>query len=247
MNWLSRGGLALALLAGGCGGNGGSGANKPAGMNAGNGNGGGAPAPGQEAGTPGIRGGGGAFGGGETDGGSGVSPDAGVVGSDGPAPGGTEAGRDLPADHSFTPLDAISVVADSATPGPDLGGPDPCNGGACEKLENDFRAALTRARMCNPTLKSQCLMTSATGLRCSGCKVWVNSNVELNAIRAMWNNAGCQTCPKMCPAIACRNITTGTCYSRTLPYQEDPDQARIILPPGGATGTCVDQSDPVPF
>jgi hypothetical protein len=230
----------------GCGGSGGTASNKPAGMGGGSG---GPPAP--EAGTPGTRGGGGGpFGGGnDPDGGGSLPGDAGVIASDGPTAGGLDAGRDLgtdrPRDSSFTPIDAISL-ADSATPGPDLGSPDPCNGATCEMLEADFRAALTRARVCNPMLKGQCLMTSATGLRCSGCKVWVSSNVELNAIRTMWNDAGCQACPKMCPAIACRAITTGTCYSKMLAYQEDPDQARIIIPPM-STGTCVDQSDPVPF
>jgi hypothetical protein len=244
MTWLSRGALVAALLAAGCGGNGSSGTNKPTGIGGGNDDGG-TPAPGQEAGTPGTRGGGGGpFGGNETDGGGAVSPDTSVGPADGPTPG-LDAGRDLPADRSFTPIDAVSM-ADSAPPAPDMGGPDPCNNPTCEMLESSFRDALIRARMCNPTLKSQCLMTSASGLRCAGCKVWVNSNVELNGIRAMWNSAGCQTCPRMCPAVACGTITKGTCYSRTLPYQEEEDQAHIIAPPP-ANGTCIDETDPVPF
>jgi hypothetical protein len=253
MTWLSRCAVVAVLLAAACGGNGGTGGTKPAGTG-GTSGGGGAPAPGQEAGTPPIRGGGGgAFGGGNDPDSGGPAEDAAPVTGDG-AVVAADAGRDLasdpPRDVSFTPVDAI-VMVDTAAPGPDMGTAGQCGtGGVCDKLEDDFRAALARARSCNPLVKLQCQMTSASGLSCPGCKVWVNSNVELNAIRAMWNDAGCQVCRRLCPAIACRAITTGTCHSKMLAAPPEPDPGapvdRIIVPPM-TTGTCIDQSDPVPF
>ena len=120
---------------------------------------------------------------------------------------------------------------------------DPC-AGICQTYEMEYQAALVRARSCNPTLKLQCQMTATTGLRCAGCKIWVTSTVELAAIRTKWTDAGCQTCRAICPAIACRVLTTGVCHSKML-AAPDPRGA-FILPPA-ATGTCVDQTDPVPF
>jgi hypothetical protein len=252
MTLLSRGALVAALLAVGCGGGGGGGSSKPAGTG-GNTGAGGAPPPGQEAGTPGTRGGGGgAFGGGsDPDAGGGPSEeDAAPVTGDGPTVSAdARLANDRPRDTSFTPVDAVTP-ADSASP-PDMGGPGSCGtGGVCEMYEGEFTAALARARVCNPTLKLQCQMTSATQLGCSGCKVWVNSNVELDAIRTKWNAAGCQTCRRLCPAIACRPVTTGVCHSKMLAAPQEPEAdppvEHIVVPPM-YTGTCIDQSDPVPF
>ena len=254
MNWLSRGALVAALLAVGCGGGGGgSGTNKPAGVGGSTGAGG-APPPGQEAGTPGTRGGGGgAFGGGSDPDAGGGSPeeDAAPVNGDGSTVSAdARLSNDRPRDTSFTPVDAVTP-ADSASPAPDAGNANGCDtNGICAMYEADFRNALTRARACNPMLKLQCQMTSATSLSCSGCKVWVNSSVELDAIRTQWNDAGCQKCQRVCPAIACRAVTTGVCHSKMLAAPPEPEtepvMEQIVVPPM-YTGTCIDQSDPVPF
>jgi hypothetical protein len=253
MTLLSRGALVVALLAMACGGGGGSGANKP-GATGGNTGAGGAPAPGQEAGTPPIRGNvGGAFGGGsDPDAGGSPQEDAAPVSGDGPtASVDTARAADRPRDTSATPADAITQTDTGPVP-PDASDSDPCaTGGVCAMHEQAYTAALARARVCNPTLKLQCQMTSNSGLRCPGCKLWVTSNVELNDIRAKWTAAGCQVCVKQCPAIACRAITTGVCHSKMLAAPEEsgaapPPGDRIIIPPMN-TGTCIDQSDPVLF
>jgi hypothetical protein len=239
MTSISRCGLAVALLALACGQK--SGGSKIAGLT-----GDGGPTPGEETGPSGTRGGGGAFGAGSDP--DGAAPDAAVAG-DTPAAG-VDAAPDLPHDRprdvTLTPTDGVVLVVDSA-PAADASA-DPCGpGGTCEMLESEYVAALARARICNTSLKMQCQMTTGTGLRCPGCKVWVNSTVELDALRAKWNAASCQTCSKMpCPQYACRALTTGICHSSMLAAQDPMDPGRI-LPPPMLKGSCIDQSDPVPF
>jgi hypothetical protein len=231
--------LAVALLALACGqkGNG----TKIAGMT---GDGATLP-PGQEAGPTGTRGGGGAFGGGNDP--DGAASDAEVPTGDAPAAaadGALDLARDRPRDTNLTPIDGVTLVPDSASPA-DLSG-DPC-AGLCDMYETDYKAALVRARVCNPSGKLQCQMTAATGLHCAGCKVWVTSTVELADIRAQWMSAGCQSCKVLCPLIACRALTTGVCHSKMLAAQDPNDPGARVLPPPVVTGTCLDQSDPVPF
>jgi hypothetical protein len=48
----------------------------------------------------------------------------------------------------------------------------------------------------------------------------------------------------LCPAIACRALTTGVCHSKMLAAPEPPGGR--LLPPA-VTGMCIDQTDPVPF
>ena len=239
MTSLSRCGLAVALLALACGQK--SGGNKIAGLT-----GDGGPTPGQEGGPSGTRGGGGAFGAGDDP--DSAAPDA-VAAGDTPVPS-ADAAPDLPHDRprdvTFTPTDGVVLVVDSA-PAADVSA-DPCGpGGTCDMLESQYGAALVRARICNATVKMQCQMTTTAGLRCPGCKVWVNSTVELDALRAKWSAASCQTCSRMpCPQYACRLLTTGICHSNMLAAQDPRDPPGIVQPPV-LKGTCIDQSDPVPF
>ena len=201
-------------------------------------------APGDEAGPPGSRGGGGGAFGGGNDPDAAPSADAGTTIGDAPVMASDAApSADLPRDRpldTFKPVDAVTPV-DSTPPSYDTA--DLCSG-TCQMYEDEYQAALVRARICTPNVKLQCQMTAGTGLKCLGCKVWVNSNVELDAIRMKWADAGCAKCTKLCPAIACRSLTTGICHSKMLAAQDPGDR---ILPPPMVTGTCLDQSDPVPF
>jgi hypothetical protein len=235
----SRSLLAAALLAAACGQKSGT---KTTGTT---GDDGAAPPPGQEAGPPGSRGGGGAFGGGD-DRDAAAASDGAAEPSDAPGPAvdatpASDLARDLARDTHLTPVDAVTIA--------DLASADSSTGSCastCDMLESDYKAALVRARMCNPVSKLQCQMSAATGLGCAGCKVWVNSTVELADVRAKWIAAGCNTCQKVvCPQIACRALTTGVCHSKMLAAQDPPGDR--ILPQPTIIGTCIDQSDPVPF
>jgi hypothetical protein len=135
---------------------------------------------------------------------------------------------DATADRTFTPVDAVTQVEDSAAP-PDLSS-DLCSG-ACALYEADYAAALVRARACTPGMKVDCGLTAAASLHC-GCNVWVTSTMELADIRAQWMAAGCDRCRVLCPAIACRGLTTGVCRAKML---------------GAGGGVCADKGDPVPF
>jgi hypothetical protein len=203
-----------------------------------------APGPGQDAGPPGTRGGGGgAFGGGHDPDAAPLEPDADVPGADAPTTS-ADARPDRPRDlarDSFTAVDAVTMV--DTGPAPDLSS-DPC-GATCDMYETAYKAALVRARACNPASKLQCQMTAATGLGCAGCKVWVTSTVELADLRAKWTDAGCGKCKILCPQIACRALTTGVCHSKMLAAPPDPGDR--VLPPPTLTGSCIDQTDPVPF
>jgi hypothetical protein len=198
---------------------------------------------GQGGGPPGSRGGGsGVFGGGNDPDAASV-PDGDILAGDvsaDPADARPDLGRDLARDTSFTPVDAVTLA--DAGPGADLSS-DPC-AGICQTYETEYAAALARARSCNPGLKLQCQMTATSNLKCGGCKIWVTSTVELTGIRMKWADAGCQTCKVLCPAIACRALTTGVCHSKMLAAQDPPGGQ--ILPPT-VMGTCSDQADPVPF
>jgi hypothetical protein len=229
--------LALALLALACGQQ--SGGSKIAGFTGD----GAASAPGQEAGPPGSRGGGGGvFGGGDDSDAAAPATDGGLTPGDAPvmaADAALDLPRDRPRDTTLTPVDAVSQV-DSAPAG-DSG--DLCSG-ACQKYEDEYQAALVRARTCTPNAKLQCQMTAGADLKCPGCKVWVNSNVELDPIRMKWSDAGFAKCTKLCPQPCTRMVTMGICHSKMLAA---PDPGDRILPPPMVTGTCIDQTDPVPF
>jgi hypothetical protein len=206
-------------------------------------------APGQEGGPPGSRGGGGgAFGGGSdpdaqatADAPPTLADDGGEPAADGALPR-DATGRDRPRD--------LAMSADLAvTPDLSLGleaGADVCQDGTCTGFDSQYTTALVRARSCNSLVKGQCGVTASTSLSCAGCKTWVNSSVELDAIRARWSAAGCAKCLKACPLIACRALSTGLCRSKMLAAPPDPGD-KVIAPPPASQGTCVDQSDPTTF
>jgi hypothetical protein len=240
MHLLRRRALVLTLLALGCGNN-----PSPPSSQSMPSSEAGAPTPGQEGGPPGSRGGGGgAFGGGQ-------DPDA-QVPTDGPqvAVDGADPQDDGPSVRrdAARPRDLATAIDIASTP--DLGpgveaGANVCGDGTCEAFATQYTAALARARVCNAVVKAQCGATASTSLACAGCKVWVNSTVELDAIRAQWTGAGCVKCVKACPAIACRALTTGVCHSKML--AAPPGDGDKIAPPPATLGTCIDQSDPVTF
>jgi hypothetical protein len=213
----------------------------------------------------GAGGSGGGAGGASGGAGGTAAPDA-LPGSDGPGAGadGGTATPDAPVDRprDSAPRDTVSGPADVTTtpdlapprdtspPQPDTAPPGPCSNGTCNNFESQYQAALTRARSCNINLKGQCLQTTNGGLGCPGCKLWVNSTIELDSIRQMWTSAGCGQCIRHCPAVACRALTGGLCRSGRLASPPEPmegDPTFLIIPPPGDTGTCVDQSDPMTF
>ncbi len=187
-----------------------------------------APLPGQEAGPPGTRGGGGgAFGGGDDGDGAAPAPDSGDEPADAPTnrPDGAPDLSPHPDVH-LTPVDAVTPVADSAPSSDDA--TDLC-AGTCQTLESDYSSALLKARACNVNIKLQCQMKVTSGLKCPGCVTFVNTTTELDDIRAKWMDAGCASCRRLCPAIACSPPTSGVCR---------PNMGALDK------GTCMDQKGP---
>ena len=87
-------------------------------------------------------------------------------------------------------------------------------GVSCADLENQYQAALPEARSCDANAIGQCqqLVSSSLSPCFANCMTYVNSALTLNAIKASWEQAGCnQTVGILCPLIACIQPKAGVC------------------------------------
>jgi hypothetical protein len=109
----------------------------------------------------------------------------------------------------------------AGTTGTDGGATDA--GDACTAIEQQYTAAMTQAKQCNPALNGeQCQQSVDSSLPCPGCKTWVDDTQPLDDVRQKWKDAGCDKVHRFCPAIACVNPGKGLC----------------IVKMGGGGGTC---------
>jgi len=81
---------------------------------------------------------------------------------------------------------------------------------SCSELDAEYSKAVQEARACTPDAAGQCQQLVDTGLGCPQCQVRVTDTKGPDAIRAMWNKAGC-TPPIFCPAIICVVPGPGMC------------------------------------
>ena len=88
-------------------------------------------------------------------------------------------------------------------------------GVSCSDLENQYQAALPAARSCDVNAIGQCQQLVSSSLSpCSNCMTYVNDALTLNAIKASWEQAGCnQTVGILCPLIACIQPKAGVCVT----------------------------------
>lgn len=163
-------------------------------------------------GSPTGSGGGGAGGmpagsGGATAGRDGGGAGGGSVGLDG-------GGRDVAADAS-RPADSQRPADVVVSEAPALCGA----GGTCASIEAEYAATFKQAVSCASMMGNACQQKAPTSLGC-GCEAWVNSKGDLDRVRSKWESAGCRSCVRVCPAIACLDLNNGQC---------------------GPNGTCVDR------
>jgi hypothetical protein len=80
----------------------------------------------------------------------------------------------------------------------------------CASIEAEYDTAFKQAVMCVTMFGASCQHKAPNGLAC-GCEVWVSSKFELDRIRGRWEAAGCKSCLRACPLIACLDPTNGVC------------------------------------
>ncbi|HVZ70742.1 MAG TPA: hypothetical protein VHJ20_00070, partial [Polyangia bacterium] len=94
--------------------------------------------------------------------------------------------------------------------GTDGGAPD--GGETCAELKTEYAAAVAEGKMCNLALdRLTCQLQVNSTLGCPGCKVWVDDDKPAKAIQQKWDQAGCQSTIKLCPAILCVTPGKGVC------------------------------------
>jgi hypothetical protein len=100
-------------------------------------------------------------------------------------------------------------------------------GQSCTELQSEYADALVAARSCDVKASGQCAhLASSTLSPCFyGCMTYVNDSTALDAIKAEWIGAGCNSAPVACPAIACLQPTGKMCVAAD-----------------GGGGTCVTSS-----
>ncbi|HVY38952.1 MAG TPA: hypothetical protein VHM31_13500 [Polyangia bacterium] len=83
----------------------------------------------------------------------------------------------------------------------DAGVPDE----TCAAYASKYAAALNLQKSCTVNAANQCAHAVAPSLSvCSGgCTTYVNDSTELDLIRQLWQEAGCNRATVACPAIAC--------------------------------------------
>jgi hypothetical protein len=88
-------------------------------------------------------------------------------------------------------------------------------GASCSELANRYSAALRAAQSCDVSAGQQCQqLVSASLSPCSiNCMTYVNDSSTLDAIKASWEQAGCNDFVVLCPAIACLQPTNGMCVA----------------------------------
>jgi hypothetical protein len=148
-------------------------------------------------------------------GGAGTSGGTGQAGSSGS--GGTGGGN---AGHDG------GVAGSGGTTG---GGGHSGDGGvqSCADLQAQYATALVAARSCDAKATGQCakLVSGSLSPCFSSCMTYVNDASALSEIKAKWIQAGCNSVPIACPAIACLLPTGNMCVATD-----------------GGGGTCVTSS-----
>ncbi len=177
-----------------------------------------------------------------TDASGGVLVDGGGAGAGGAGAGG-QAGQGGQSGQGGKPGADAAVIVDATadaggSPHPDSGNAvdvaagerptaDPCaSTGQCTTLETEYRDAIAKDQVCTTGANNQCQQNVSSALACGGCTAWVNTKTTTDAVRKRWQDAGCNTCLRICPAIACVAPGTGTCQ---LPVGGAP----------GAPGKCI--------
>lgn len=95
-------------------------------------------------------------------------------------------------------------------------GASPDGGDVCTAIEEQYAAALTEAKKCDPATVNtdKCQQEVDTSLACpNNCKTWVNVTQPLDDVRQKWQDASCDKVHHVCPAIACVNPGKGTCVA----------------------------------
>ncbi len=114
----------------------------------------------------------------------------------------------------------------------------------CGVLEAQYLDALAAAQACDTDATGQCLQLVSSSLSSPcfvNCMTYVNDATALNAIKSLWEQAGCNNVDVLCPAIACLQPSNdmclvgdgggGVCSSSTLRVHDGGAGA------GGATGS----------
>jgi hypothetical protein len=101
-------------------------------------------------------------------------------------------------------------------------------GDVCTTLEEQYAAALTTAKKCDPQGHNQCQQNVPTSIACpNGCSTMVNDTTPLDDISQKWQDAGCDKIKRICPAVLCvapgkvmcvagQGIDVGMCTSGLL-------------------------------
>jgi hypothetical protein len=86
-------------------------------------------------------------------------------------------------------------------------------GQTCSDLQAQYASALVAARSCDVKAAGQCshLVSSSLSPCFLNCMTNVNDAAALNELKAKWTQAGCNSVPVACPAIACLQPTGNMC------------------------------------
>jgi hypothetical protein len=89
-------------------------------------------------------------------------------------------------------------------------------GGAdlCDAYAAKYAIVLGTVKSCTPGAANQCahLVPTSISVCPTGCNAYVNDATELEALQALWDDAGCAHAkPIACPAIACLPSVGATC------------------------------------
>ncbi len=86
---------------------------------------------------------------------------------------------------------------------------------SCGDLATDYAQALAAAQSCDVNTSGQCqqLVSSSLSPCFSNCMTYVNDPSTPNAIKAIWEQEGCNNVLVLCPAIACLQPTNSLCLA----------------------------------
>jgi hypothetical protein len=93
------------------------------------------------------------------------------------------------------------------------GGAGGTGGVSCGDLATQYAAALPAAQSCDLNASGECqqLVSSSLSPCFLNCMTYVNDPTALSAIKASWEQAGCDNVDVLCPAIACLQPTNNMC------------------------------------
>ena len=100
-----------------------------------------------------------------------------------------------------------------AAGGGNSGGSGGTGGVSCGDLATQYTDALPAAQSCDLNTSQQCqqFVSSSLSPCFVNCMTYVNDPSILNAIKASWEQAGCNNVAVLCPAIACLQPTNNMC------------------------------------